>query len=387
MSGLVETRPADRAAEDAGDRGPSLADILGTGLVGAGMFFAPLVSLQPITPPPVVTYADVFLVTGFLLLIPRLLRQPLRAPAPLLLGAFLLMWFALLAITLHPDVGQSVSGALRLGYAAVALPLALLWWNPSPSRRTILAACYFLGSLFSLICGLVNGPRADGRYLGLGTQPNGFGISLALGLSLVPYLASRMPSHRWLPYLGAAFGAYGVWISGSRAAFAVLALLLVAYLLIERSAGAFVLLLLGALVLATTWAQLSAAGGDNALARLAGTRDSTDSDAQRRGLLSSGLHQISDHPLLGGGFDQIRAAHNIYVQIGAAIGLVALAGFLLILLCLVLPVFTAPRPMNRLAYPALVFVMLGPITDTLSDTSIWAAVSLAVLAVPERKGT
>jgi O-antigen ligase len=78
-------------------------------------------------------------------------------------------------------------------------------------------------------------------------------------------------------------------------------------------------------------------------------------------------------------------AHNIYVQVGAAIGLVALAGFVTMLLWLLLPLFTRTRPpAYRLAYPALAYVLVGPLTDTLADTSMWAAVSLAMLAFPER---
>ena len=356
-----------------------------------GMVFAPFVSLKPLNPPPVITYSDVFFVAGFVLLAPQLLRKPLRAPAPFLLGALVVVCFGLVSITVHPDVGQSASGTLRLAYEAITLPLLFRWWNPGPSRIALLATGYLVGNLFSLGYGLVNGPREDGRYIGLAPHPNGFGISLALALSLVPYLAwylaSRGSRRRWLLYCGAAFGAYGVWLSGSRAALALVVALVVLCLLIERSAGALVLLLVGALVLATSWSQL-ATGSSNSLARLLGTQGATQSDEQRSSLLTSGLDQISAHPLLGGGFSQIRVAHNIYVQVGAAIGLVALAGFVVMLLCLLLPLFTAGRPpAYRLAYPALAYVLVGPLTDTLADTSMWAAVSLAMLALPERKQT
>lgn len=358
-------------------------DVAGTLLVAAGMFCAPFVSLKPITPPPVVTYADVLFVVGFLLLAPGLLRKPLRVPAPFLAGSLVVLCFGLVSITIHPDVAHSVSGVLRLAYEAITLPLLFRWWNPSPSRITLLATCYLLGNLSSLGYGLVNGPREDGRYMGLAPHPNGFGISLALALALVPYLASRARGQRLLLYCGATFGVYGVWLSGSRAALTVLVLLVVLYLVIERSAGALMLLLVGGLVLATSWSQLAA--GSNGFARLVGTTGATQSDEQRSSLLSSGLDEINAHPLLGAGFSQIRVAHNIYVQVAAAIGVVALVGFVTMLVWLLLPLFTAPRPLHRLAYPALAYVLVGPLTDTLADTSMWAAVSLAMLALPERK--
>ena len=161
-------------------------------LVAAGMCCAPLISLQPFAPPPVVTYADICFVVGFALLLPRLLRQPLKAPALFLVGALLLVCFALVGLAIHPDVSQSATGLVRLLYAVIALPLAFRWWNPSLGRITLLVTAYLLGCVYSLVYGLIKGPLADDRHLGLATHPNGFGISLALGLSLVPYLAWRM---------------------------------------------------------------------------------------------------------------------------------------------------------------------------------------------------
>ena len=169
-------------------------------------------------------------------------------------------------------------------------------------------------------------------------------------------------------------------MSGSRAALIVVVLLIFLHLVIERSSGAFVLLVsLGAAVLAAMATQRTSES--NALGRLLGAKDAADSDAQRRALLSGGLDQIQEHPVLGGGFEHIRSAHNVYVQVGASIGLIS-AGFLMMVLALLMPLRTAPRPRHRLAYPALAFALIGPLTDMLTDTSIWAAVSLAMLALP-----
>ena len=348
-------------------------------MVAGGMFFAPLSALQPLIPPPLITYADVFLLTGFALLLPHILRRPLKAPALFLVGSGIVLSCALLAVAVHPDVGQSLSSTLRIAYAVIALPLAFLWWSPSSGRVTLLGSAYVLGCLYSLAYGLADGPIEGGRYLGLTTHPNALGITLALGLSLVPYLASRMGDFGWLAYVGAAFGAYGVYVSGSRAALITVVLLVVMHLVIERTSGAFVLLLLVlAGVAAAAAAHLTSEG--NALGRLFGATDSSDSDAQRGALLEMGLEQMRENPLLGGGFGYIRSAHNIYVQVGASMGLVALVGFLMILLALLMPLRTAPSPLHRLAYPALAYVLVGPLTDTLTDTSLWAAVALALLA-------
>src|SRR5688572_9095117 len=69
----------------------------GTVLVALGMFLAPLSSLQPLTPPPVITFADVFLVIGFVVLAPTLARGRVTPPLPYLLGALLLLVTALLS--------------------------------------------------------------------------------------------------------------------------------------------------------------------------------------------------------------------------------------------------------------------------------------------------
>ena len=354
----------------------------GTAIVAVGMFFAPLSSRQLGTAPPLIMYADVLFLVGFVVLLPVLLPRPLRAPIPFLTGAMLVLSFSLIAIAIQPGLSVSASGALRLTYALIVLPLAFLWWNPSVGRITVLAGSYFVGATADVIYALlIKGPLDDGRYQGATTHPNAFGMSLALALSLVPFLASRLPAMSWFIYAVATLPAYGVWVSGSRSALIGVVMLVLLHLIIERSSGALMLLFAGTALVAASATQ-AVASGTNGLARLLGTSDSVASNDQRWSHLQDGLDHIANHPILGGGFEQIRVAHNIYVQVGAAIGLVALVGFLLILWSVVTPAFRTTGTLHRLAYPALVYVLIGQINDTLSDTFIWATVALAMLAIP-----
>lgn len=347
-------------------------------MMTGGMLFAPMAALQ-ISNPPLVTYADVFFVAGMLLLAPRLLGSRLRASNAYLVGVGSLLTIGLVSLGFVGDPHSSLQGVVRLTYAVVVLPVVFLLWRPSARQITLLASAYVLGSCISVAYSIAVGP-VGGRYHGLAPHANGFGHGALLAVALLPFLFRTQPAKRLLLLAAGALCFYGIWISGSRASLLVFALVLIAIPLVERSLFAAGAVLLSGSLLALTWTQIASFGDSDALARLLGRGSAEDATGQRLLALHKALRQVGDHPFLGNGFDNIRAAHNIYLQVFASLGLVGLIGLLLVLGAILAPLLTASRPWHRLAYPALAFVLLGPLTDVLFDTTVWAVLSLSMLA-------
>lgn len=356
----------------------------GTAAVVLGMFLAPMSSLQPITPPPVITFADVAFVVGFALLAPQLAGRRLDVPLPYLVGALLLLTVSLLSVAVTAEPGVSIPAVIRLAYASMLLPGAFLLWRPPPRQIALLAVAYLLGVCASLVFGLVAGPTTEGRYQGLAPHPNSFGHSAAFAALLIPYLVSTMPRRRWSWYAGGVLCCYAIWISGSRASLVAFVVVVALAPLLERSVRATAALLYAGALLLVVGGRLATAGGTNAFSRLLGAGSATDSNGQRLLRLDVTLHDFFQHPLLGAGFTQIRAAEDIYVQVLSSVGVFGLLGFVLMLYSLVRPAFAHGRAVHRLAYPALLFAVVGPLTDVLWDTLPWAVLSLAMLAIPER---
>ena len=92
------------------------------------------------------------------------------------------------------------------------------------------------------------------------------------------------------------------------------------------------------------------------------------------------LDQFLASPILGDGLANILAAHVIYLQIAAGLGVLGLAFYLLVLWSTVQPIATLTPPFSLLALPSLAYVTLGFVTPVLWDRYIWAVLALALLA-------
>ena len=374
--------PSTDTAEATGSRRLTW-ESLATGVMCLGLGFAATPSLKVVNP-PLVTYSDVFLFLGLVMLMPRLLRGRISASPLYLVGALMLFCVAVLSFVLVPQAGQ-VQGVFRITYALIVMPLAFVLWRPAQARVTLLAASYVLGTCVSVAYGVVNGPGPDGRNLGLTFHPNGLGHTALMAIALLPYLAAVRPSARWLLVGAALVCSYGIWISGSRGSLIGLVLTALVYVLVERSATAALFAWGGAIVLVMAWPRLSAENSNNVLSRVIGGGSSGDANGQRLEALHEALDQIQAHPFRGNGFLTIRAAQNAYLQITAALGIFGLVALLLILAALVLPLLTGRDPLRLLCYLAAGYILLAPFTDSLSDTLIWAPLSMCVVARPGTK--
>lgn len=354
---------------------------LGVTLVVAGVLTAPMNAVRPVAAVDLVTFSDLFLLAGLTMLAPTMLRQGTTVPARLFVGSLLMATFWVLGSLAGPSTLASLGYLLRMLSASLLLPLGFLLWRPPLRVVDRLVWAYVVGQAISTLVGLAEG-KDGGRYVGLTTHPNFFGMCGALAFGLCLYLVSA--TRGWLR--AAAFSmllwsAASVLLSGSRAALLAIALVTLIYPLLERSTRAgYVIALLGAVALGLAdSALLPSFGSDSAVGRLSGGGSAAGSDAQRTTNLIDGVHALLAHPLLGEGFSRDTAyTHNGYLEIAQATGLVGLVGYLIVLSVFLAPLFRGRRR-NRLAYAALAYAFISTFTNTVWDRFAWTALLLALL--------
>ena len=349
------------------------------GLNVAAMVAAPLTSVV-VPGASFVTASDLLFVMGFILLFPTLMTQRLRVPWQFALGASVLFVVGF-ATSLFNDVPiGSLSLMVRVFAATLIFPILFVWWAPRGKTLFCLAGGYVAGVILSLAYGLANGPDPlTARYLGLSEQPTAFGYSGLLGLTLLPFVYAKIkPSNRWMVLVAGLLCMYTIWISGSRASLLVAGILAVIYPAMERSIKVTAALTLGGIVLVANLDNILNDQGGNALSRLLGNAGASGSNTERVKGLREALQVFYHHPIFGAGFDfDIFLAHDIYVQVLAGIGVVGLVAFLFVLWSMVTPIFYGPRPYRLLAYPALAYIIAGPITPNLGSRYVGILLALA----------
>ena len=172
-------------------------------------------------------------------------------------------------------------------------------------------------------------PADAGRSAGLTLHPNYLALTCTIAVPLALLWVAR--GGRWRGFGVVAIGLLlaGTYVSGSRAGTvsALLALTVTVALIPRlRRALAFVVPVIGmALVAALAFTN----AGQQALeqVRLSGA-DTSGSDFSRALVRDVALEQIEARPVQGVGFGVIGDAHNIYLQLLASGGLIAMAAFL-----------------------------------------------------------
>ena len=327
-----------------------------------------------------VEFSDVFFVTGFILLAPRLLSSTLRLPVSFIVGAGGLITIGTLSALANGKPAGDFQVLVPLVIGVVAVPVLLVWWQPG--HRTTIAAvvAYLLGNGANVVSAIIDGGLGSGRAVGLTTHPNVMGLCQLLSLALVPFLWAVLP-RQFAGIVGfAAFVfLYGIWISGSRAALAVAIALVLLYPLFKRSVSASLTvatLCLPAIALIARESQDP--DPTNALGRLLGGGGSANSNVAREDGFKEGLNQFLTHPLLGGGWDGVWGVHNAYLQIAAGIGLFGFFFYLMMLLPVVKPLVSVRFPYGLLAGPGLAAAMVAVVDPGLGSRYIWAIIALAM---------
>ncbi len=359
----------------------------GSEKVGALMIFvcvllAPLDNLRP-GGVEFITFSDLFLGLGFVLLAPTIIGRHARVPKDYALGAMVLVTASLLASAFSPDPLLSVFVMMRLVVAAVFLPSIFAWWQPSIRIIDKLVWAYVIGQVVNLAAAILSGPEFSNRYKGLSTHVNYFGHTGMLAAALCIYLFHRVkPGNRWIVVIAGILCGYSVILSGSRAAAIVTIILVLLYPAIERSvAKGFVIVMVAALAVPLASYALGMAGSDSPFSRFLGDSTTTVSDQERQQSLSSSLDRWLAQPILGNGYSNAPLeAHNIYLQVAVVSGVIGVAGFLFIFWSLVRPLFDTGNPLHRLCYPALGYAGIGMLTNSLWDRFTWVVLAIGFLA-------
>lgn len=367
--------------------GLTLVAVLGFERAAMTLFFigfatAPMDRVRPVPGLDIVAASDLILFAAVICLAPVLLRRTFGLQAMFLVAVLVFVSAALVASAVNPEPIVSLFIIARLLVGAILLPVLFAWWRPRPEVVVALALAYVGGAGISVAQAVLSGDSVYGRYIGLTMHPNILGLCSLLAVALVPFLLSALP--RWTaPFLVVAAGvnAYGVWISGSRAALVVAILAAGVYVLISRSIN--VVLLFFGLSIAPVWivarAIVRGEEGNNALGRLLGNATSTPSDLDREMLRQVAIDNFTANPLFGVGFGDVLEAHNVYLQIAAAGGIITVAAFLLLMgATLRQAMIVGPRYL-MLAIPAISYIAIAPLTSLVWDRYIWTVLALPFL--------
>lgn len=360
------------------------AERVATALILLGMVLAPLTELRVIPGSTLVTDADVCFLVGFGLLAPSLLNRSAPLAPWFLIGSTVVLVIGCLASAAAEHPGPSLNSMARLVATAVAFPVAFSYWRPPIRTLRTLAGGYVVGACLStgygyLVEGALEDPYDPGRYNGLSEHPNALALTCLLAISLVPFITSHTSAglSRLLWWGLAGVCLWGIWISGSRAALLTLLALAVLFPVVDRSVRAA-----GGLLVAVTVGLLFAdrllvSQSGNPVGRLLGGGSAAGSDQQREVAIATGVRQFLAHPLIGNGFEYALDAHLIYLQVAVSIGLVGLVGYLMMLWPGLRTVVVAPRPLNRIGYPVLAYLIVGLMQPLLWDRYIWCVLALA----------
>ncbi|WGY01287.1 hypothetical protein QI633_22445 [Nocardioides sp. QY071] len=336
--------------------------------------------LSPGGPSNPITPTDLLFGLAVMLLLPTLLRRQLRLPLTYVIGITLILVTGTIATA---AAAAPLLSALQFAqWLVVILGLLVLFavWAPSWRMVDILLWSYVAGQMLSILYAPLGGAVGN-RYQGLSHHPNEFGGAGVMAFAALMYLWRRNDAvwYRVAVALAASACGVSVVISGSRAATAVMAGLILLIPIVERSAvKGFVLAILGALFVFALPLVVGESGEGSAISRLAGSADALGADKARSEAQDFGIDMFFQHPLLGNGFADALYVHNVVLGVATSIGIFGLIGYLLVLFTLARPVL-GNHPNRRLCYVVAAFVAITPTFPGLEDRTLWAPMAPAIL--------
>jgi O-antigen ligase len=301
---------------------------------------------------PGLALCDAALVASALTTLIALAFGAITLPVPRwLVGAAAgLLGVGLLAAAFSDEVLGNVVPAFRFSIALFLTPVLVGALGDTAGRRDLIVLAWIASVAINALVALTDfagvtaigetlyPQTASGRLNGLTGHPNHLGIVCAMALPLAMWALLyryRGVAHR-LPLLAVvAMLLAATVLSGSRAAMigAVVAALLLIMLGAQRGRAAVGLGVLGAAATAVV-SSLTASNSDSRLLvdRLAGDDASVaQSDAGRFEAFREALDAFSSNPAFGAGYEHVRSAHDIYLQLLQGGGLIALTAFLFFL--------------------------------------------------------
>lgn len=339
---------------------------------------------------PTVTLADALLVATAAVSFAYGGRR--RAPSSALVVTVLGVALILLGSFIASLAGGTEAVGPLVKYAAASIGVLLLvaLIDPNHQHLRLWMSSFSIGAALSVAYSLATpGAQVVGRELGLTLHPNHLGLTSALGALLAVTVALRSPPSLWSSSAGGVLvlvNLAGALASGSRAALVglVAGAVVLAVLLGRRHPGRLVLMGTG-VVLAVT-AILPFLSPTNALARLlrqgAGLESAVAADELRRSAIERSLEGIASSPIVGGGFPELLAAHNIYVQAVVAGGFLGLVGIAVVVVAAGRHALALMRSADRTAWlltaVLAAYLACGLLQNILFDRYVWVVLAMVV---------
>jgi len=294
--------------------------------------------------------ADIALVAsaGAALLHFTVARKAIPAPSWLILAGTGILVAGVISAAGQADFGGNLIPAVRFTIALVLTPVLIGALTDGDGPRRLIIGAWVLSAAVNAAVGLSDFvgltdvssryfPPGTGRLNALTSHPNHLGLVCAMTIPMVIWglRAPRgvSPFGRATNGILLAILASGVYISGSRAA--VIATVggcaLVVLLAARRARGAVIMIAFFAIALAIvptlSTFSIDQTGDPNVFERLSGDPGAQESDVQRLRALDEAQEAFISKPVFGAGFEKVRGAHDIYLQLLQAGGLVAFVAF------------------------------------------------------------
>lgn len=312
---------------------------------------------------------------------PAAQRRPVR---PDILAALLLITGGIIGSQFSVDLGASLSAILRFGVAAVGVPMVFVALGPCRTEVRLLSWAYLLGASVNAVAGVITYDPYN-RGIGLSTHSNHLAAAclLASGLAAGLFLTSPRRAS-WVAAACWGVCTVGILKSGSRAG--MLGEVIMITLLIVLTGNTRILR--WGIGVATGVAVLVLFGlvpvdEQNALSRLLGRNPNAvaASDFERAQLRAKAVEGIKENPLTGAGFEEARVAHNLYLQVWGAAGLIGLAGMGVLWAMSIgglLEGMARDRWVLGAAAAVVSFLIVAVASNILWDRYLWYALALFV---------
>jgi O-antigen/teichoic acid export membrane protein/O-antigen ligase len=299
------------------------------------------------------TLGDVFLGVSALLLASVWFRAASRPLFPrwMLVALGMLGAAGLLSATNSQSPGADLVPTLELPVAVIAtcigpgllasndrriLVLGLIWvWSGVVNAGVGLSDAVLHTSFGVMLTNIVWG---DGRTAGLTEHPNDLALACVMALPIVIVVATSSVARTWRAgyALGGLVLLLGMLVSGSRAGMlAGVAGVCAVYLLAVPGFSRGRLILAMAAVLGAVGIIVVAIGPDAssvtvAINRLTGEVSVGESDVRRLDFYQQAITAFSSSPIFGTGYSNVRYAHDTFLQLLQSGGIMAVAGFVLL---------------------------------------------------------
>lgn len=344
---------------------------------------------------------DPFFVAGGLVWILIFLGQPERGvvlPKTILFAFVFFAIFGLLSCVLSDQIRDSLIGYLRLAVASVGIPLIVGSAFQTERANRVAAAAWVLFAgvngyvgISDLLFGTNIGQAFTGgtqwwvgRTPGLTTHPNHLGLTCVMAMPVaIALITSAKARAQWVVAVVALAGLQaGIIASGSRAEIVAEAVVFFLLGFLHKSLRSRLLLLAVVGVVALGMLGKIDHSGLETIAygwrRLTGSVSIGDSDQVRLQYYAQAIRNFFSAPVLGVGFQDVRKAHNIYLQLLQASGAVGFIGFFAYILSYLRVAFRLRRAWKPTDPERLMVVAL------LISIAVWLFVGLAQNEVYDR---